>query len=143
MEVAIGLKLSDPFGVAVKDALLKSSALKMVVNPWVKPGTMYQGEGMTLTLEESGTSIGVSLRGKMSDLNGLSTSDNFVGFQGRGGIALGLMKILRASTSPYVIKKSHGQLAILPDKASFGNGSLDCSPSFDDPSYLFCSFHEL
>ncbi len=114
--LSLSLDPNDMLTKKLVDALLKSSEIQEVVNPWVQPGTHYKGPGIHLTIESKYVALQISV--PKEDEAGVVVSGQFARLTAKKGVIPALYNILLTTKSNAVTR--HGE----PSKVSLGEGDV-------------------
>lgn len=149
----VRLEHDHPFTKKLVDVLTKSPKLEEVVNDWVRPGTVFRGEGLVLTLgDHFSGATGVVLAIEFTDLEAsrFVLEGNFVSVTSSAGGMLTLHDAILESRSPHALTAMnpgrigrHGREAAVLERDLFFRGThqLNCLTAFNRPETSICSIN--
>lgn len=138
------------FGRRVADALVQSPQVKEIArNPWVKPGTVFEGKSFRLTLDKEKGTASLNFTIPTADQTALVVQGNFLRLTGNKGTVKAFHEALLLSRSEYALTRgrSNGRISPIEGQATvlegehFGGKSISCTPSFDRKDVSFCDFN--
>lgn len=147
--VVILLDRGSALANRITEALVQSPMVKEVVNPWVQPKSLYDGDGFQLNLIEHTGGHHISLRLQLTavDKSALTVQGPFLHVDAQAGAIQNLRKALLASTSSHVLTKSNpGSIspqdgdAIVLEGTNFAGSSISCRSRIHNPEISMCTF---
>ncbi len=143
------LDSNQTLGIRFAHALIKSPLVKEVVNIYVPPKTIYQGDGFQLNLKPSGSPafIEFTIRIAAEDRANMSIQGEYFHAGAIGGALHALHLALLHSESPNTVTKARpgllnpqdGEVFVLQG-VSFGDPSIGCRPHNTISDFSMCTF---
>lgn len=150
LTVKLNLDRGNDFTQKLVQALVQSPLVNEVVNPWVKPGSVFTGEGFSLNLEPHTGAKTVSLHFQVehTDVAHAVIEGSFLRVTSRAGAFKNLAQALLQSPSAHVLTTSNpgrvsplvGSVVILEkDLFLSETHTLSCSEFFRQSDVIDCS----